>query len=601
LKVLLLHPNDTPPSPVPSARWDVIVDLGRAPSSTYDKWRSGTGCLLFSLYDFAQEVDDLRLLQRLLQLGTGRMVDRLGIDWWDVLSLELVPQLQQLMLAHRLSKELGASCELYTSRPHPVASALQQLLGIRLTILQTRIHKVVQRACSYRDAFSRLDTAQLAQVLVDKFDNDHSIRRRFTRRGHKSGEPVILLPSAYINVSRVAVSYAEMLPNHQFLLVRTRNNAEVPALPPNVRSTSLAPYFAASDKQEIICLLELWEKLRRHFAGCDEVFTLADGIGSLGQAPALLRWGLALRDAWNQVFKSENVTACLSADDSNPPSSIPLIMAKKRGLPALACHHGALNYHMAIKTNHADVYLVKNDMEQDYLRRICKVASEKTVIAATLSSRRLPLQGFARRSAPWLVFFTEPYHSSGWRSDEVYRDLLPRLCALAKTCGLRLVFKLHPFDNIKGHRKMLRRFVPEYERQIEVLAGPPSHQLWNNTRVALTVQSSTALECTNLGIPVFLCSWLRDPWSGYVQQYVRFGIGHVLESPEQIDGIPALIEMANQESPHPLTARSGIDTDELADLFLGKNSAQAPTSERCLTGQATRKWAESSDSELTPQ
>jgi hypothetical protein len=601
LKVLLLHPNDTPPSPVPSARWDVIVDLGRAPSSTYDKWRSGTGCLLFSLYDFAQEVDDLRLLQRLLQLGTGRMVDRLGIDWWDVLSLELVPQLQQLMLAHRLSKELGASCELYTSRPHPVASALQQLLGIRLTILQTRIHKVVQRACSYRDAFSRLDTAQLAQVLVDKFDNDHSIRRRFTRRGHKSGEPVILLPSAYINVSRVAVSYAEMLPNHQFLLVRTRNNAEVPALPPNVRSTSLAPYFAASDKQEIICLLELWEKLRRHLAGCDEVFTLADGIGSLGQAPALLRWGFALRDAWNQVFKSENVTACLSADDSNPPSSIPLIMAKKRGLPALACHHGALNYHMAIKTNHADVYLVKNDMEQDYLRRICKVASEKTVIAATQSSRRPPLQGFARRSAPWLVFFTEPYHSSGWRSDEVYRDLLPRLCALAKTCGLRLVFKLHPFDNIKGHRKMLRRFVPEYERQIEVLAGPPSHQLWNNTRVALTVQSSTALECTTLGIPVFLCSWLRDPWSGYVQQYVRFGIGHVLESPEQIDGIPALIEMANQESPHPLTARSGIDTDELADLFLGKNSAQAPTSERCLTGQATRKWAESSDSELTPQ
>jgi hypothetical protein len=177
------------------------------------------------------------------------------------------------------------------------------------------------------------------------------------------------------------------------------------------------------------------------------------------------------------------------------------------------------------------------------------------VIAATRSSRRPPLQGFARRSAPWLVFFTEPYHSSGWRSDEVYRDLLPRLCALAKSCGLRLVFKLHPFDNIKGHRKMLRRFVPEYERQIEVLAGPPADQLWNNTRVALTVQSSTALECAGLGIPVFLCSWLRDPWSGYVQQYARFGIGHVLESPEQIAGIPALIEIENEEPAHPQADR----------------------------------------------
>jgi hypothetical protein len=584
LKVLLLHPDDAPPSFAPSAGWDVIVDLGRAPNSTYDKWRGGTDCPLFSLYRFAQEVDDLRVLQRLLQLGTGRIVDHWGIDWWDVLSLELVPQLQQLMLAHRLSKELVPSCELYASRPHPVASALQQLLGVRLTILRTRFHGVVQQARRYRDALSHLDTVQLAQVLGDKFDRDHSIRRCFTRRGHTSGEPVILLPSAYINVSRVAVSYAEMLPDHQFLLVRARNNAEIAELPPNVRSTSLAPYFVPSDKQKMNCLLESCKKLRKHLAGADEVFSLADAIGLLGQIPALLRWGLALRDAWRQVFESENVTACLSGDDSNPPSSIPLIMAKKRGFPALACHHGALNYHMAIKTNHADVYLVKNDMEQDYLRRICYVAPEKTVIAAPMSLRRLPLQRFDRRSAPWLVFFTEPYHSSGWRSDEVCRDLLPRLCALAKTCGLRLVFKLHPFDNIKGHRKMLRRFVPEYERQIEVLAGPPSDQLWDKTRVALTVQSSTALECAALGIPVFLCSWLRDPWSGYVQQYARFGIGHVLESPEQIAGIPALVEIENQESPHPQTARSGIDADELAHLFLGKHSARLPAGERCLTG-----------------
>jgi hypothetical protein len=587
LKVLLLHPDDAPPSSAPSARWDVIVDFGRAPNSTYDRWHGETGCPLFSLYRFAQEVDDLRFLQGLLQFGTGRMVDHLGIDWWDVLSLELVPQLQQLMLAHRLSKELDASCELYASRPHPVATALQQLLGVRLTILQTRFQAVIQRARQYHTAFSSLDPVQLAQVLVDKFDSDHSIRRRFTRRGYKSGEPVVLLPSAYINVSRVGVSYAEMLPDHQFLLVRARNNAKVSPLPPNVRSTSLAPYFVPSDKQEMICLLESWKKLRKHLAGADEIFSLAGAnglLGLLGQVPSLLRWGLALRGAWNQVFESENVTACLSCDDSNPPSSIPLIMAKKRGLPALACHHGALNYHMAIKTNQADVYLVKNDMEQDYLRRICNIAPEKTVIAPPLSSRRLPLQGFARSSAPWLVFFTEPYQSNGWRSDEVYRDLLPRLCALAKTCGLRLAFKLHPFDNVKGHRKMLRRFVPEHERQIEVLAGPPSDHLWNNIRVALTVQSSTVLECVALGIPAFLCSWLRDPWSGYVQQYVRFGIGHVLESPEQIVGIPTLIERENQESLHPQTARTGIDTDALAHLFLGKYSELLPAEERCLTG-----------------
>lgn len=575
MKVLLLHPDDSPSTSAFNERWDVIVDLGRAPNSTYESWRGGMGCPIFSLYRFAQEVDDLSFLRRLLQLGTGRIVDRLGIDWWDVLALELAPQLQQLMLACRLSRELDANCELYASHPHPIASALQQLLGVRLTILETRFHAFARQARHYRNAFSNLEAAQLAQVLADKFDSDHSIRRRFTRRGYKSGEPVVLLPSAYINVSRVVLSYAEMLPDQQFLLVRARNNAKVPALPPNVRSKSLSPYFVPNDKQEVTYLLKSWNSLRKHFVGADEVYRTADATGLLGKIPALLRWGFALRDAWSQVYESENVTACLSGDDSNPPSSIPLIMAKNRGIPALACHHGALNYHMAIKTNHADVYLVKNEMEQDYLRRICKVAREKTVIAASLSSRRAPLQGSAHASAPWLVFFTEPYHSSGWRSDEVYRDLLPRLCALAKSCDLKLVLKLHPFDNVRGHRKMLRRFVPEYERQIEVLAGTPSDQLWHNTRAALTVQSSTALDCAALGIPVFLCSWLRDSWSGYVQQYARFGIGHVLEFPEQIAAIPALLEIENRESPHPRTARTGVDTGELTRLFLGKYSALA--------------------------
>jgi hypothetical protein len=292
-------------------------------------------------------------------------------------------------------------------------------------------------------------------------------------------------------------------------------------------------------------------------------------MGLLGRFPALLLWGLALRDAWSQVFESENVTACFCADDSNPPSSIPLIMARKRGLPVLACHHGALDYQVAIKTNHADVYLAKGEMERDYLRRICRLAPEKIVVAPPGSSKPPRV---LRRSAPWLVFFTEPYASSGWRSDEVYRNLLPRLCALAQTCGLKLVFKLHPFESIKGHRKMLRRLVPQHERQIKVLAGPPSDQLWNNTRFALTVQSSTAVECCALGIPVFLCAWLRDSWAGYLQQYARFGVGHVLESLEQISEIPELLENQNNKSLQQGVAQKAIEVDDLQDLFSGNYS-----------------------------
>jgi len=566
LKVLLLHPADTLPWPTPSERWDLIIDFAHAPDSAYENWRRQTGCPVLSLYQFAEEVDDLRVTRELLQLGTGYLADHWGIDWWDVLSLEIAAELRQLMLVHRLSKELGEHCELYATRLHPLATALQKLLGARLTLLESNFRGVIHRMRHYHEVFSHLDTAEFAQVLADKFDNEHSIRRRFVRRARPSGTPVILLPSAYLNVSRVALSYAEQLPVHQFLLVHARNNAKVAALPPNVRSASLSPYFVPSDKLETASLLESWNGLRKHLVCGAEVFNMADAMGLLGRFPALLLWGLALRDAWSQVFESENVTACFSADASNPPSSIPLIMAQKHGLPVLACHHGALDYQMAIKTNHPDVYLAKSEMERDYLRRICRLAPEKIVVAPPVSSKPPRV---LRRSARWLVFFTEPYASSGWRSDELYRDLLPRLYALAQTCGLELVFKLHPFESIKGHRKMLRRLVPQHERQIEVLAGPPSDQLWRNTRFALTVQSSTAVECCALGIPVFLCAWLRDSWAGYLQQYARFGVGHVLESPDQISEIPELLENQDKKSLQQGAAQKAIALDDLQDLFSG--------------------------------
>ena len=90
---------------------------------------------------------------------------------------------------------------------------------------------------------------------------------------------------------------------------------------------------------------------------------------------------------------------------------------------------------------------------------------------------------------------------------------------------------------------MLRKYLPEQEPGIEVIAGAPSPQLWRNIRFALTVQSTVALQCAAQGIPVFLCSWLRDTTSGYLEQFARFGIGHVLESAGELSEIPRLLEI----------------------------------------------------------
>ena len=235
-KILLLHPEDTLPRLSPADGWDLIVDLGRAPLTTYESWSRRGGCEVFSLYQFAAEAGDLGRLRELLQLRMGWMVDRCGIDWWDLLCLFIADDVQQLTMVHRLSKELDADCELYSSRPDPRATALQRLLGAGLTNLERPFQSVIRRARHYHKALSHLDRDQLVQALEDKFDTSYSIRRRFARRGHKSEQPIILLPSAYINVSRTALSYAEMLPVHQFLLLLASNSAKPSSLPPNVRS-----------------------------------------------------------------------------------------------------------------------------------------------------------------------------------------------------------------------------------------------------------------------------------------------------------------------------------------------------------------------------
>lgn len=544
MKVLLLHPEDNFPQARRTGDWDLVVDLGRAQPSTYENWSQQAHCPVLSICDFAEEIEDLHRTRSLLQVGMGVMVDRSGTDWWDVLSLMFSVELQQLMMASQLARELPPGCELYSSRPSPLATALSTLLGSKLVILERHSQAAFRSVRRYYKAVSHLDSSQLAQVLQDKFDPEHAIRRRLTGRGVRHKSPTVLLPSAYINVSRTAVSYAAMLPEQQFLLVCARKSSQLSALPANVCMTSLDPYFVSSDKTEFSFLVESWARLLPVLISGAEEFAMADAAGVLARVPSLLRWCLAVRDAWDGVFARENITACLCADDSNPYTRIPLILARQHGLATLACHHGAMDYRMAMKTQHADFYIAKSEMEFDYLVRVCDVAAEQIVMGAPHAPSLMPFPDYRPESnKPWLVFFTEPYANWSWRVDEVYRDLLPQLSSLAGACGLKLVFKLHPFESVKVYRQLLRRHLPEKEAsQIDLVTGASSPELWQKTRLALTVQSSVALECAARGIPVFLCSWLRDPHSGYLSQMARYGAGRILESPEQIIEIPKLLE-----------------------------------------------------------
>jgi hypothetical protein len=569
MKVLLLDPEDHLPQHDVAGEWDLVVDFGRAPVSVYDKWARQTGSRIISIYDFAREVEDFHEIKNILHLGMGTLKDRLGIDWWDVLSLEIVASLQQLMLVHRLANELDPTCDLYTSRPFLLATALHKLRGGQLINLEYGARSLLRRARHYSEAFSKLNFSQVLQVLQDKFDPAHEFRRRFASRERPGDRSVVLLPSAYISVSRMAISYAALLPDIQFLLVCARGSAQLKSVPSNVRMVSLDSYVTLADETETAELLTAWEPLRERLKCGAAEFESAYAAGILDRIPSLIRWGMGLRAAWNGVFESENIIGCLCADDSNPYTRIPLILARTKEIPAIACHHGAMDAWMAVKPQHADFYLAKSEMEKDYLLRTCHVPRQQLVLAAPTPSNPITNSTSDR---PWLVFFTEAYHTAGWREDEVYGELLPKLSALAQACGLELVFKLHPFESVEAHRRLLRRLLPDYEAaRIHVIAGAPSGELWRKIRFALTGQSSVVLECAAQCIPVFLCAWLRDSYTGYVSQYQRYGIGHALSSAEEITNIPELLNSHSTMQPTKNKSRQAVNPEVLRDLLCGNS------------------------------
>lgn len=538
MRVLLLHPEDKF-SPVRFQGWDLIVDLSRAPAATYEAWSKQAGCRVVSLADYARGFEDLYRVKQTIDHGKNLVVDKFGIDWWNVLLPMLNTELERSLMLVALAGELGNSIELYASRPDARASALQKFLGIECLPVKGGGSAFGGKMRHYQKAFSHLDLNQLTQIVQDKFDPEHSIRRRFKRKRIGKDQPLFLLPTAYINVSRTAIAYATVLAEEQFLLVVARPGGKLAPLPDNVRMISLDAYFDRTDKAELASLTKQWGKLRSQLMDIAPELRMAEALGMFQRGPELMQWGLAARDAWIRLFASERVAGCLSADDVNPYTSLPLFIAGQRGIPTLAVHHGALDSRMATKTLCADFYLAKGELEHDYLLESCRMDTERIVIGGPPQVLPGPA---TPANKPWLVFFTEPYANLGWRIEQVYEDLMPRLYAVTRQCGLKLVFKLHPFESIKGHKNLIRKLLPRDQfEEIQWIAGPPTPELWGNTQFAMTVESTIALECAVRQVPIFLCGWLQNVYGGYLRQYAKFGVGHILNSPNEMQNIPQLL------------------------------------------------------------
>jgi hypothetical protein len=561
MRVVLLHPDDDFRGSWTSQQWDSVIDLGRAPKSFYDERSAALGCPVFSLFDLAVEVEDMQIWRSLLELGMGRVVDRFGIDWWDVIGLMLQPELQDVRLARRLAEKLKGCHTLAISRPSVTAEVLRLQLGIPLQVLHRRLRERLVPSILRRSATAaaNLSFVQFRQVVYDKYDPHYRWRRRFAGspaqsskwKSESESEPVVLLPTAYSNVTKTALSYAGILPDKKFLLVLARESGAVSPVPANVQTARLAGFATKRcDRNELQKLEVSWTQMELALQA-HPAFRLPVQLEILRKGPRWLRWGLAVRDAWIQVFETHSVVGCLSADDSNPYTRIPLLLAAERKIPAVACHHGALDCRMAHKNLRFSNYLAKGEMERGYLEHICGVDAGRIRIGA--ASRPRENASVWSEQAPWITFFTEPYEADFWRAEAIYREMLPRLCAAARRSGKTVVLKLHPFESARQRRRLLARMLSEADSKlVSVTDAPLSHEIFQKTWCAVTVESTVAFECASVGIPAFLCGWLRHAYTGYAPQYVRFGVGRMLEFPDDLLRIP---EMLGAVMPSANTAR----------------------------------------------
>lgn len=537
MNILLLHPEDDFQASWSRERWDLIVDLGRAPKSFYDDWSQKLGTPVFGILDLAIELEDLLACRELLRPGLGRVVDRYGIDWWDVIGILLWPRLQELRLARRLADKIGRCETITASRKSAIADALQIQLQCPLKILHSGLPKRLgNRLGRYKRAARNLSFDQLRQVVYDKYDPGYARRRKFAGKAESSTQPTVLIPTAYSNVTRGAFAYAKILPEQQFLLVLARETAASVPVPSNVRTASLASFAGdGSDQSELRELENGWlgmvAALRSH-----PEFELVARTKLLESSRRWLRWGIPIRDAWRAVYESQTIISCLSGDDSNPYTRIPLLLARQMKMPAVAFHHGALDAFMAMKNPGFSTYLVKGEMERDYLEHVCKVDQSylKTGAASTPATVRLWTEG-----AKWIAFFTEPYETDLWRVEELYREVMPRLCAVARQVGKTVLVKLHPFETVRARQRLVRRVLSQADRDlVTVTAAPLSRDMYENIWCAVTVESTTACECAMVGIPAFLCGWLRHAYIGYAGQFARFGAAQMLGAADDLLKIP---------------------------------------------------------------
>ncbi len=499
-----------------------------------------------SVYDLADTRAHAARLQTLVAIGLGKFIDSQGIDWWELAIPYRLPMLDQILMVVELAESIPTHAEIMATRPHALVRMLSKLRGQQVKAFQAEEKTgVIASIRRYARLSRTFDAATIRQIAFDKWDADFSVRRWLTpRAGSGLIEGQLLLPSAYRNVTATQYAFARMLSQRKFLSVVTRQDGGIGDRPPNVRVHNLAAYsprpFAKASECEITNMQQAWTK--SGIANSNRELTLAAKLGAFDDFPKFLETGLRVRDAWNVVFEKEDIVAVISADENNPYTRLPILLANRRKIPTIYAEHGALNFNLQFRTGCSDHYLAISEMQKDYWQTHCGLPKEKIEMGLSHGNNH-PSESKDENVRNLIVFFSSDYESVAGRAAEFFREILGPMVSLAKKTNRTVVIKLHPFESLSDRRRMLDKILtPEQRRYVEIIGGPFTAELRDRIWAAITVESSVTVECAAAGIPVFLCTWFDASWWEYGKQFVRFSMAQALNSPEEILEIPQCVE-----------------------------------------------------------
>jgi hypothetical protein len=575
MKILLVHPEDSlEQGEWTKEAWDLIVDLGWSGRCYYQQQAARFGCRVVSVYGLLDHEQRRRQLRKLLDIGRGIVVDAELIDWWDLFSPSFYQEIEQLMLLAVLAGEVAPNDEIRATSPHFLTRAFSILIKSQIAFFSPAETEsgLWPAALRYMKKALAFHPSQLLEIIFDKWDTGYRMRRLLKRRPARLPTPVVLLPSAYVNVSRAQVSYAAMLPRARFLLVVTRRSGLRLKLPANIELRALsayAPGSSTSAKKERDRLLGLWGELLNEKFAQNGVLGLAVKLEVFKDFAGFVSSGLQIRDAWREVITQEPITAVLSADEHNAFTRLPITLAKSRNVPTVFADHGALNMSLAMRPAGSDMYLAAGEMARDYMVEWCGLPAEKVVVAGSQREPEASTDGKDQRR-DWIVYFSEPYEVYGARTEQLYREILPELAALAQSSDRKVIVKLHPFESHQKRRAMIDRIVPaELRGLIELREGSMTPDLLHRAWFSITVKSSATVESAINGVPCFLCEWFDGVWDDYGKQYAKYSAGWLLGSPEEIRGIPRLLERIEITEAERRGLHSAISPERLEGILSG--------------------------------